>query len=65
MVTNLDTKVRYPTGIEILDDADLDAVNGGTGEVHDACVRVALGILFHDAFGKYQEGEMYRNAPCG
>ena len=44
MITNLDTQVRYPTGIDILDDADLDAVSGGTGEVHDACVRVALRI---------------------
>jgi hypothetical protein len=63
MTTNLDTQVRYPTGIDIIDDADLAAVNGGTGEVHDACVRVALGILFRDALGRYQEGEVWKN-PC-
>jgi hypothetical protein len=65
MITNLDMQVRCPTGIDVLDDADLDAVNGGTGAVHDACVQVALGILYHTALGNYEMGEMYRNAPCG
>ena len=40
---------------------DLDAVNGGTGNVHDACVRVALGVLFNGAMADYMTGEVMRN----
>ena len=74
MTTNPDTRVRdataidasgkkHPRTIGILDDADLHAVNGGN--VHDAVVRAALGILFNRAVAGYDTGEVSRNSPCG
>ena len=74
MSTNPDTRVRdaaaidasekkHPQMIGILDDADLHAVNGGN--VHDAVVRTALGILFNRAVAGYDSGEVVRSNPCG
>ncbi len=67
MTTNFDAQIRCPAGMEateqkdsqmilILDDADLDAVNGGT--LHDAVVRVALGALFDVSLAAYLTGEV-------
>jgi hypothetical protein len=74
MTTNLDTQVRdaaaidasekkHPQMIGILDDAALDAVNGGT--VHDVVVRTALATLFNRAVAGYDSGEVIRSNPCG
>ena len=59
MTTNLNTQVQM---ISILDDADLEAVNGGT--VRDGVARAVLGVLFNDAFAGYLTGEVYRENPC-
>jgi hypothetical protein len=76
MTANLDTQVRYPTTIEpteakearmirILDDADLDAVNGGTSNFHDVVVRAALGVLFDRAWAGYSTGAITESlGPC-
>jgi len=74
MTTSLDTQVPDPAAIEateqprmirILDDADLDAVNGGSDNVHDAAVRAALGVLYNNTLHTYETNEMIRNNPCG
>jgi len=74
MTTNLDTQARDAAAIDVsakkhprmigsLDDADLHAVNGGN--LHDAVVRTALGILFNRAVAGYDTGEVMRSSPCG
>jgi hypothetical protein len=58
MTTDLDKQV--PT---ILDDADVDAVNGGT--IRDACVRVALSFLYNQAVNGYETNRiMNEMGPC-
>ena len=52
MTTNLDTHVRH------LDDADLDAVAGG--DVRDAAVRVALGVIYNVALAQFGNNEYVR-----
>jgi hypothetical protein len=65
MTTNLGTQVPDPAAIKatekkqhrmirILDDADLDAVNGGEGNVHDAAVRAALLNQLNHAVIQYE-----------
>jgi hypothetical protein len=59
MTSNLDTPVR------ILDEADFEAVSGGTGGVHDACVQVALRFLLKQAVTDYLSGEATKGlGPC-
>lgn len=63
MITKLDTQVRCSS---VLDDVDLEVVSGGTGEVHDACVRVGLSFLLDRAVAGYYSGQAYREiGPCG
>jgi hypothetical protein len=62
MITKLDRQVRCSS---VLDDVDLEAVRGGTGEVHDACVRVALGFLYNQAVAGYETNRITKEiGPC-
>jgi hypothetical protein len=57
------TEKKHPQVISILNDADLDAVNGG--DFHDAVVRAALGYAFNGAMAQFDKGEPARSNPCG
>ena len=60
MIPDRDTQI--PT---VLEDADLDAVSGGSGYVADAAARAALGFLYNRALTEYMSGEITRNSgPC-
>jgi hypothetical protein len=71
MTTNLNTQVHDPAAIEktenklpqmisILDEANLDAVNGGANVV-DGVARATLGFLLNHAVVDYMVGEAMRD----
>jgi hypothetical protein len=57
------TEKKHPQMISILNDADLDAANGGT--FHDAVVRAALGYVFNGSMAQFDKAEPARSNPCG
>ena len=59
-----DTQNRDPASIEVLDEAKLEAVNGGS--VGDGVARAVLGFRLGLAAFRYDVGEVYRaSGPCG